>query len=106
MGTGGHNVPLIKQGDKIRKLNPRECFNFQGYPKSFKLPTMANSHLYKQAGNSVVVPVINRIAEKILDALDTEYMSTENKIKAFLKEEGINSFEEFSLIWNEKVLNQ
>ena len=34
------------------------------------------------------------------------YMSTENKIKAFLKEEGINSFEEFSLIWNEKVLNQ
>ncbi|QZN88215.1 DNA cytosine methyltransferase [Vagococcus lutrae] len=105
MGTGGHNVPLIKQGDKIRKLNPRECFNFQGYPKSFQLPQMANSHLYKQAGNSVVVPVINRIAKKILDALDHEYESTESKINNFLINEGINSFEVFYEIWKDKVIN-
>lgn len=70
MGTGGHNVPLIKEGERIRKLSPRECFNFQGYPKTFKLPDMANSHLYKQAGNSVVVPVINRIAENIVKAIE------------------------------------
>jgi DNA (cytosine-5)-methyltransferase 1 len=38
-----------------------------GFPKSFKIPdTTANSHLYKQAGNSVVVPVIERIAKEIL----------------------------------------
>ncbi|KAE9540552.1 DNA cytosine methyltransferase [Ursidibacter maritimus] len=68
MGTGGHNVPLLNvQGlpETIRKLTPRECFNFQGYPKDFKLPNLTNSHLYKQAGNSVVVPVIKRIAENI-----------------------------------------
>ncbi|MCR8967652.1 DNA cytosine methyltransferase [Streptococcus zalophi] len=71
MGTGGHNVPLILTDDKkIRKLTPKETFYAQGYPKSFKLPeNMANSHLYKQAGNSVVVPVIKRIAKKIDDAL-------------------------------------
>jgi DNA (cytosine-5)-methyltransferase 1 len=41
-----------------------------GFPKSFKLPTdMANSHLYKQAGNAVVVGVIERIARNILEAL-------------------------------------
>ena len=32
MGTGGHNVPLIKCADGIRKLTPRETFNLQGFP--------------------------------------------------------------------------
>ena len=69
MGTGGHNVPLINpQGKRttVRKLTPRECFNFQGYPKDFVLPKLADCHLYKQAGNSVVVPVIKQIAEQII----------------------------------------
>lgn len=73
MGTGGHNVPLLNvQGlpTTIRKLTPRECFNFQGFPKDFCLPkTTSNANLYKQAGNSVVVPVIARIAEQIKWAL-------------------------------------
>lgn len=66
MGTGGHNVPLIKDRYGIRKLTPRECARFQGFPDSFKLPNIANSHLYKQIGNSVSVPVIHRIAQEIL----------------------------------------
>lgn len=72
MGTGGHNVPLILTDDhQIRKLTPKETFNAQGYPKSFKLPdNVANGQLYKQAGNSVSVPVIKRIAEQILIALE------------------------------------
>lgn len=69
MGTGGHNVPLVKVKHGIRKLTPRECFNIQGYPETFVLPDLANSHLYKQAGNSVVVPVIKRIADNIYLAL-------------------------------------
>lgn len=71
MGTGGHNVPLIlTDSGEIRKLTPKETFNAQGYPKEFKLPDIANGQLYKQAGNSVVVPVINRIATKICEAID------------------------------------
>lgn len=70
MGTGGHNVPLILSDHGIRKLTPRETFNVQGFPKEFKLPDISNGQLYKQAGNSVVVPVISRIAEKIADALE------------------------------------
>ncbi|RIY33163.1 DNA (cytosine-5-)-methyltransferase [Psittacicella melopsittaci] len=72
MGTGGHNVPLLNvQGrkDTIRKLTPRECFNFQGFPDDFVLPPLSNANLYKQAGNSVVVPVIRRIAEQIKKVL-------------------------------------
>lgn len=70
MGEGGHNVPLIKTKFGIRKLTPIECFYAQGYPKYYELPTnISDARLYKQAGNSVVVPVINRIAENIMKAL-------------------------------------
>lgn len=69
MGTGGHNVPIIKDDFGIRKLTPRECFNFQGYPKSFKLPNIANSKLYIQAGNSITLPLVERIAKQILQVL-------------------------------------
>ena len=70
MGTGGHNVPLIKCKSGIRKLTPKECFKLQGFPADFVIPAdMSNTRAYKQAGNSVVVPVIKRIAEAILEAI-------------------------------------
>lgn len=65
-GEGGHNVCLIKSKHGIRKMTPHECFNAQGFPKSFNLPSdMSDARLYKQAGNSVCVSVIFRIAEQI-----------------------------------------
>lgn len=70
MGTGGHNVPLVLTRHGIRKLTPMECFKFQGFPNDFKLPNgLSNTRAYKQAGNSVVVSVIQRIAEKIKEVL-------------------------------------
>jgi len=70
MGTGGHNVPLIIDRKDIRKLTPRECARFQGYPDTFKLPEqLANSSLYKQVGNSVSLPVIEAIAKEIKKVL-------------------------------------
>ncbi len=70
MGTGGHNVPLIKDNDGIRKLTPRECFNLQGFPKTFKFPKeMPNTQLYKQAGNSVTVDIIKKHAEILYKCL-------------------------------------
>jgi DNA (cytosine-5)-methyltransferase 1 len=70
MGAGGHNVPLIRDAFGIRKLTPKECFAFQGYPVNvFKMPEIADSHLYMQAGNSVTMPLIQRIGEQILEVL-------------------------------------
>ena len=70
MGTGGHNVPLVLTDSGIRKLTPRECFNFQGYPKSFKLPlNLSHGHLYKQAGNSVSIPLVTKLAKIIKQTL-------------------------------------
>lgn len=71
-GEGGHNVCLIKTPNGIRKMTPHECFNAQGFPKKFKLPTdMSDARLYKQAGNSVCVSVIERIADEIANAYNT-----------------------------------
>lgn len=70
MGTGGHNVPLILTKYGIRKLSPKECINFQGYPKEYQFPTsIANSAKYKQAGNSVVVPLITKVCQNIISII-------------------------------------
>jgi DNA (cytosine-5)-methyltransferase 1 len=65
MGGGGHNVPLLKDDKGIRKLTPRECFNLQGFPSSYKLPSLCDSSLYKLAGNAISVPVVQLIAKRI-----------------------------------------
>lgn len=89
MGTGGHNVPLILTAHGIRKLTPKECFMIQGFDTTFELPDkVANSHLYKQAGNSVVVPVIRRIAKSIISAINLE--------EPISKDSGIITLNDFS----------
>ncbi|MBO4639059.1 MAG: DNA cytosine methyltransferase [Treponema sp.] len=55
--------------DGIRKMTPREWARLQGFPDSYKL-VLADTHLYKQFGNSVSVPVIEAIAKKIKKTLD------------------------------------
>jgi DNA (cytosine-5)-methyltransferase 1 len=70
MGSGGHNVPLIKDDFGIRKLTPKECFALQGYPtEKYIIPKLANSKLYMQAGNSVTTTLIERIANQIVKIL-------------------------------------
>ena len=69
MGGGGHNVPLIRDAHGIRKLTPRECFNFQGFPASYRLPNISDTNLYKLAGNAVSVPVVRLIANRLIPLL-------------------------------------
>lgn len=69
MGEGGHNVPLIITNNGFRKLSPKECLNFQGYPEMYEFPDIANSKKYKQAGNSVTVPLIQRVANNLINIL-------------------------------------
>ena len=52
----------------VRKMTPREWARLQGFPNDFKF-VVADTHLYKQFGNSVTVPVIRAIAEKIKKCL-------------------------------------
>jgi len=77
MGGGGHNVPLIIDNidGGIRKLTPRECFNFQGFPTSYILPSsISDTNLYRLAGNAVSLPVVSLIADRLMKCIDTTNM--------------------------------
>jgi DNA (cytosine-5)-methyltransferase 1 len=71
MGTGGHNVPIIKDKNGIRKLTPLECARLQGFSKDYKLPKkLPDSALYKQIGNSVTVTVVEAVAKQMMKAME------------------------------------
>lgn len=63
MGTYPDRVPVVCDNFDMRKLTLRECLDFQGFPQSFYFPDSITIHdAYKQIGNSVFVPVIERVA--------------------------------------------
>jgi len=49
----------------IRRLTPREWARLQGFDDSFKIP-VSDAQAYKQFGNSVAIPAIKAVAEKVL----------------------------------------
>lgn len=70
MGTGGNNVPIIVDKKGIRKLTPRECFNFQGFPKEYELTkNLSDSALYKLSGNAITVPLAKLVIEKVVSLI-------------------------------------
>jgi DNA (cytosine-5)-methyltransferase 1 len=69
MGSGGHNVPIVRDNKGIRKLTPRECFNFQGFPSTYNLSGLSDMNLYKLAGNAVSVPIVSLIANRLVPLL-------------------------------------
>ena len=67
-------VPMTKikgeiNKESIRKMTPREWARLQGFPDSYVL-NLADTHLYKQFGNSVTINVIEDIAKEIKKVLD------------------------------------
>ena len=54
---------------RIRKLTPRECWRLMGFFDSDfdSVKNMSNTQLYKQAGNSICVPVLERLLLKLLE---------------------------------------
>ena len=70
MGTYPNRVPIIRDDFGIRKLTPYECLALQGFPKEFVFKGIPLDTAYKQSGNTVCVPVIKRIAERLYKVLD------------------------------------
>ena len=55
-------------GERPRMLTERECAHLMGFPGDFIIP-VSKSQAYRQFGNSVVVPVVRAIADKLVGAL-------------------------------------
>lgn len=65
-----HNTQRLFDGLRIRKLTPKECWRLMGFDdEDFEKATKVNSNtqLYKQAGNSIVVNILERILENLID---------------------------------------
>ena len=80
MGTGGGNTPLVRDKEEemeikgeyiVRRLMPVECERLQGFPDGYTDIPWPNaehapdSHRYKALGNSMAVPVMRWIGERI-----------------------------------------
>ncbi|MEM0159866.1 MAG: DNA cytosine methyltransferase, partial [Candidatus Micrarchaeaceae archaeon] len=59
-------------------------FLLQGFPPNFRLPNIADSKLYHQAGNSVTVPVVERIATNMRAALLGEATPGRNTLATYI----------------------
>lgn len=73
VGNAGGNSYLYAIGDskfRIRKLTPKECFRLMGFDdRDLDLLVknrISNTQLYKMAGNSIVVDVLEAIFEMLL----------------------------------------
>ena len=62
--------PYYKNNLRIRKLTPKECWRLMGFDDiDFERAAKVNSNtqLYKQAGNSIVVNVLEQILKKLFE---------------------------------------
>lgn len=66
---GGNRMPKILEDVRIRKLTPLECWRLMGFDdedfKKAQASGVSNSQLYKQAGNSIVVDVLEKIFKNL-----------------------------------------
>lgn len=74
----GSEILIPQKGKNPRKLTPRECARLQGFPDSFKI-VVSNTAAYKQFGNSVAVPVVRLIAEKMIQAIEQDELIENGK---------------------------
>jgi DNA (cytosine-5)-methyltransferase 1 len=66
----GSEILISRGGRKNpRRLTPRECARLMGYPDTFKIP-VSDTQAYRQFGNSVVMPVVKRIARSVSKSLN------------------------------------
>ena len=64
----GSEILLAQTGMNPRRLTPRECARLMGYPEDYEI-VVSDTQAYRQFGNSVVVPVVEKIAEAVMETL-------------------------------------
>lgn len=65
----GSEILIPQKGRNPRRLTPKECARLQGFPEGFKIP-VSDTAAYKQFGNSVAVPVVEKVAEQMIKSLE------------------------------------
>lgn len=66
----GSEILIDTGGAQPRRLTPRECARLMGFPEGFDISAVSDTQAYRQFGNSVVVPVVELIAESLVATLN------------------------------------
>ena len=64
----GSEILIPQEGLNPRRLTPRECARLQGFTNKFLIP-VSDTQAYKQFGNSVTVPLIQAVAEQVVNSI-------------------------------------
>lgn len=64
----GSEILIPQKGKNPRRLTPRECARLQGFPDNFIIP-VSDNQAYRQFGNSVVVPLMKFVGNRIVQEL-------------------------------------
>jgi DNA (cytosine-5)-methyltransferase 1 len=86
----GSEILIAQRGKNPRRLTPRECARLMGYPDNYKL-VVSDTQAYRQFGNSVVVPVVERIAEAVMASLNTPLGKKRDLVLRSKKTENVES---------------
>ncbi len=80
----GSEILVAQEGKAPRRLTPRECARLMGFDKpgqeKFKIP-VSDTQAYRQFGNAVVVPVVERVARLMLPYITSEVKEVVGKIQ-------------------------
>ncbi|EDP9280504.1 Dam family site-specific DNA-(adenine-N6)-methyltransferase [Salmonella enterica subsp. enterica] len=91
--SGSNLVPAVMRGFRVRRLTPVECERLQGFPDNHTLISWRGKDAaecpdgprYKAIGNSMAVPVMRWIGERIAAALPVEKPTPRTWLRPFLK---------------------
>ncbi|WP_455585957.1 DNA (cytosine-5-)-methyltransferase [Bacteroides sp.] len=65
----GSEILIPQDGRNPRRLTPRECARLMGYPDEYIIDKVSNTQMYKQCGNSVVVPLITAVSKQLVETM-------------------------------------
>lgn len=66
----GSEILIPQEGKNPRRLSPRECARLMGYPDEYMIDKVSDVQAYRQCGNSVIVPLITAVSEKIIKCME------------------------------------
>ena len=78
----GSEILINQRGKNPRRLTPRECARLQGFPEDFKIP-VSDTQAYRQFGNSVVVPLMETVAKRVvayIEKMESEQEETQRMV--------------------------
>ena len=66
----GSEILIPQEGKNPRRLTPRECARLMGYPDEYVIDKVSDVQMYRQCGNSVVVPLITAVSEQLVKTMN------------------------------------